>query len=477
MSYLLEAKSISFSYSGNKTPVLDGLDLNISSGELVALIGPNGSGKTTLAMILSGMFEPDSGEVLLDGSEIYDESYIPRAGEVGFLYQNPSDGILTTSVEREIAFGMENACVPSGEIRRRVDRFAAAFGLEDALKRSVEQLSGGNIERCALAAAMATEPKLLILDEPDSFLDFEGKLRFWRMVEDLEASGTAIFYITQSIAGASRADRKYYIKNGILVEYNNIQNNKITPITSTNISNDRSYRFANIHFSYNKNEILHGIDIEIKGGERVALLGPSGSGKTTLARVCAGLFQSNSGKIFLPDKKNRRDGIPIALSFQFPEKQLFAETVLEDVAFGPKNLGLTKPKAIAIRALERVGIDEMGFVARSPFELSGGQQRWVGLAGVLACEPDCIFFDEPTGALDPNGKELFRDLIAELAEDDIAIFIITHDLELASACAERAIVLRDGEVAFEGSMTCLMNDRKLRSSLGLGTEEDLLEET
>ncbi len=467
MSYLLSVNDVSYSYPNSDRAVFDGLDLRISAGEMVALIGPNGAGKTTLAMIIAGMLPPDRGTILLDGADIYDDGYVARPGEVGFLYQDPADGILTTSVEREIAFGPENACVPTAEIRRIVEKLSSAFGLERALKKVIEELSGGNIERCALAGAMSTNPRLLILDEPDSFLDFEGKRRFWREIDELRRAGTAVLYITQSRSGPSRADRIYRLVNGSFSSDNIFNDNKIDKIISNDILDKSLYRFKDIAFSYNNNEVLHGVNIEIRGGERVALLGASGSGKTTLARVCAGLYSPDKGEIDLP-----ADG-RIALSFQFPAKQLFAETVLEDVAFGPKNLGLTDPQALARRTLSRVGIDEELY-DRSPFELSDGQQRWVGIAGALACEPRCIFFDEPTATLDARGRTLFRNIVSELSSEGRATVVITHDLELAAACASRAVALKGGAVAFDGPLSRILEDRELRASLGIGTESDLL---
>ncbi len=456
---MLIAKGISFKYPGAEKSVLSDISVGIAPGEMLAIRGPNGCGKTTLAMILAGIFRPDSGSVTLDGIDLFSpEGQKLARSKIGFVFQDPQDGIITTSVEREIAFSPENLGVSADEMRRIVDNLAGDFDLKENLKRPVEELSGGEIERCALAAAVAIEPSVLILDEPDSFLDFEGKRRFIKEIERLKTRDTAIIHITQSGAAAGIADRE------LLLGDNSSNDNAISAVISDNTSDDTLLQLDNVDFSYGANRVLNGINMRINRGECVAILGPGGAGKTTLARVCAGLFKCDSGEII---SKGR-----VGISFQFPARQLFAETVLGDVAFGPKSLGLDDSKSLAINALEVMGIGEDLFKI-SPFELSDGEQRRVGIAGVLATGPSCIIFDEPTAALDRGGRLLFIDLVKKLLGEGRGVAIITHDLELAAACSNRAFVLKDGGLVFDSKIDIILENKIFRNSLGLGTERDI----
>ena len=164
----------------------------------------------------------------------------------------------------------------------------------------------------------------------------------------------------------------------------------------------------------------------------------------------------------------------MGLSFQFPGNQLFAETLFDDIAFGPRKIGLDNPEKRAAAEMERFGLAEE-IRGRSPWELSEGQQRLVGLAGVLALDPDCIIFDEPSATLDPEARRRFVETASSLLRENRALAMITHDLETAAAVCSRAVVLGSGKIIHRGGMDDLMADRKLRISLGLGSDQDLFE--
>ncbi|RKZ29004.1 hypothetical protein DRQ36_09580 [bacterium] len=461
---MLKADNITYTYPGAEKPAIENISLELGFGEMLAITGPNGSGKTTLAMVLAGVIRPDSGMVTLFDSDLFSEKGRALARKkIALLFQDPQDGILTTSVEREIAFGPENLAFSQDKLRGLVGGLLHDFGLTEFRSRPVEELSGGGVERCALAAAVATDPAIIILDEPDSFLDFSGKRRFWKEIDRLRAAGSAIIHITQSRTIAEKADKRIILGDNTqhnIALNDNIINTNISSITSSN----NLLSIDNLVFSYDSEIAVDDVNLKIHAGECVAILGASGAGKTTLARLCAGLYKPDSGHIV----SNGRVGI----SFQFPAKQLFAETVLGDVAFGPKSLGIGNPEERARNALLRVGIDE-SFYGRSPFELSDGEQRRVGIAGILATDPSTIIFDEPAATLDRKGRRLFIELVSRLVAENRAVGIITHDLELVAACAKRAIVLDNGRLVYDGEMAKIMREKDLRLSFGLGTDEDI----
>ncbi|HHS50056.1 MAG TPA: energy-coupling factor ABC transporter ATP-binding protein [candidate division Zixibacteria bacterium] len=445
MSYLLDIKSVKYSYPNSAAPILDCVDLQISAGEMVALFGKNGSGKTTLALIAAGIIAPNEGSVLFSGQDIFADDYHATPGEVGFLFQDPSDGIIATSVEREIAFTPENAQYAEQDIRTIVNQTAEDFRLSSVLRKNIDELSGGMLERCALAGVMAGTPSLLILDEPDSFLDAEGKRLFWKRIIELKQSGTAILFITQNTKVATLCDRAMFITDGIIKT--NVNNNSdLCPIILDNKRNDIIYQLDNISFSYNSTPVICDINMTVHKGERIAILGPSGSGKTTLARIIACLYQADAGGLSI-DKSVR-----VGICSQFPSRQLFAETVIADVEFGPRCFQLDNPQKCAHEALELVNVPSELYEV-SPFELSDGQQRRVGIAGVLAIDPDILILDEPTAALDPDGKIKLRNIIELLSNQGKTIIIITHDVDFAQKCTQRAVILNSGKVICDAHIT------------------------
>jgi len=454
---MLTAHEISFSYPEGPQ-VLRGISLELRSGEMLTITGPNGCGKTTLALILAGIIPPDSGELRFKDVAVFsDDGQALIRRELSLLFQDPEDGILTTSVEREIAFGPENHGIPTDHIRAIVDDLASKFGLTPVLRNSTEELSGGELERCALAAAIATQPSVIILDEPDSFLDYDGKHRFWEEIEKLKSAGTAIVHITQSETAIMRAEK-------VLELAPVIERRRIRLVRNPVSIRERVIEMRNVSFSYDKKPVIENVDFTIIAGESVAIFGESGSGKTTLARIAAGLYKPDSGTV----ESTGRVGI----SFQFPARQLFAETVRDDVAFGPKSIGLDGPKTLAESALKAIGV-ERDLFDRSPFELSDGEQRRVGIAGILAIDPVCVFFDEPTATLDSRGRARFVEIVVRLNSEGKGVALITHDIEIAARCCSRAIVLKNGGVIFDGDIDILMTDRELRNSLGLGTDSDI----
>lgn len=466
MPYLLEISNVSFSYCNS--PVIKDVSLKLNKGELVALCGRNGSGKSTLAQIITGVLNPDSGSVLLDGLDIFAEDYRPIPGEIGLMFQDPSEGILAVTVEREIAFTPENACFSTERIRQIVDKLAEDFGLRGEIKKNIDELSGGFIEKCALAASLAADPKLLVLDEPDAFLDWQARREFWNKLTELKSKGTTIILITQSVETAGHCDKAFTLKDGVL-ECGFPNNIKIAPLMPTTLNNGY-HKIEDLSFSFDSKPVIKGINLQVKAGERFAIFGANGSGKTSLARACAGVYRPDSGSVVFFDENNIPKEARIAVSFQFPARQLFAENVLADVAFGPRNFRINDPDQKAREALDKVGIPQEMHL-KSPFQLSDGQQRWVGIAGVLAMEPDFIFFDEPTASLDSIGKERFRNLLGEMRGTTIGL--ITHDYDFAKLCVDRLIVIAFGQIVWDGAIETLDCDDGLRRSLGVFYESEV----
>ena len=233
---------------------------------------------------------------------------------------------------------------------------------------------------------------------------------------------------------------------------------------------------VNLNYVYNKKspleqEALKDINVEIKDGVYLAIVGHTGSGKSTLVEHFNGLLFPTSGEVHIDNyvstnkrRKNKKELLAlrqkVGLVFQFPEYQLFEETVLKDVMFGPKNfkVALEVAEKNAKEALKNVGLDE-SYYERSPFELSGGEKRRVAIAGILAINPSTIVLDEPTAGLDPKGAKEILSLLKKLHEDGKNIILVTHDMDIVLNEVEEVILLKDGElIAHEDHLSIFQHD-------------------
>ena len=249
----------------------------------------------------------------------------------------------------------------------------------------------------------------------------------------------------------------------------------------------------NVTYTYNKKrfdefEALKGISLKIDKGEFVALVGKTGSGKSTLIQTFNALILPTSGYVKVDDfivtgdKKLKRQLLKkeskevqvlnkkkayllrkkVGMVFQFPEYQLFADTILKDVMFGPLNFKVEEnlAKEKSINALKSVGIDESYF-ERNPFELSGGEKRRVAIAGILASEPDILILDEPTAGLDPNGKKEIMNLIKDIHKEGKTIILVTHDMDVVMDYVDKIFVLNDGKLLEETTPNILFNKENI----------------
>jgi len=223
-------------------------------------------------------------------------------------------------------------------------------------------------------------------------------------------------------------------------------------------------------------EALRGVTLEIEDHSFCGILGQTGSGKSTLIQTLNALLIPTQGEVHVDDflvsnKKNKNKKIKqlrkhLAIVFQFPEYQLFEETVEKDVAFGAKNFGASKEEALnkAHRALISVGLDGTYF-KRSPFELSGGEKRRVAIAGILAIEPDILVLDEPTAGLDPKGAADIMSLVEEMYNQGKSIILVTHDMDLVLKYCQKVFVLKEGQLVFEGTPSDLFRDGESNFSI------------
>ncbi len=496
-------------------PVLRGVDLRVDRGEFVALMGRTGAGKTTLCLSFNGLVPQATGgvirgRVLVQGRDTRRFPPASFARDVGMVFQDPESQLFQLTVEDEIAFGLENLGVPPDEIDRRIDWALSLVGMEGYRRRSPRRLSGGQMQRIAIAAALATRPALLVLDEPTTHLDPRGKSEVFHSLRHLrQILDCAVVMATQDVEWiVSETHRVAMLLEGRLAfvggegdglddlreahwlyEYGIPQVNRIVQVllpSSIGLSfasipkvaealrparwhpPERGFLPANsppdgpsvvkvegLDFVYpNGVRALSGLSLDIKEGEYVALIGPNGAGKSTLARVIMGLLSPTQGRVLVCGQDTRSTPVSqlarlVGYAFQNPDHQIFSPTVREEIAFGPRNVGCTdaEVREIVDAMLARFHLEPLADIP--PSILGYGLRRKVAVAAVAAVRPRVLILDEPTGGLDRVSANELLDFVDELHQQGTTIILITHDMTTVAERAHRCIVLVDGRLLFD----------------------------
>lgn len=404
--------------------VLDGLDLAVGPGELVAVRGPSGSGKSTVLAVLGGLL-PHSragrlwGRVLLDGRDVTAEPPWQRAAWLGFLAQDPASSLCLTTVRDEVALPLENAAVPREDIGPRVAAVAARVGITHLLDRQTHQLSGGEQQRVALAATLVAEPRYVLLDEPLSMLDPDAAADVAAVLRREVTAGPGVVIVEHRVAeldaaglvpdrvlalgrpaappGEARAGRR---PGAVVLErtLRDVRRDAAGPV------------------------VLPAASVRLRAGTVTALTGPNGSGKTTLLMALAGLLPGAPAPA----------SVGVGLVFQRPENQFVASTVLAEASY-------RADPAVARSLLEDVGL--AGLEDRDPHTLSIGQQRRLSVVAMAAQGQPVLLLDEPTFGLDDAGAAAVESVIAELAGQGRAIMVSTHDRGLVRRLADDEVRL------------------------------------
>ncbi len=478
---MIKFDQVGFEYPGGKK-IFDNLSFEIVPGEQVAIVGGNGSGKTTLMLLIDGILKAKKGKIEiggLDPSIEKDKEQLHR--KVGLVLQDPDNQLVSTTVEREIAFSLENMNIPHPELGDRVHNLIDSFGMKSMTNRLTSELSGGEKQKLALAAVMITWPDILILDEPDSFLDETGKRTLEQTVKSLVEQNPQLIIIrvTQYARVAMAYGRIIALNDGAIVadgpasevyadtgrcqrwgidiplEYRlssvgNYQSNNLPEGLNRSVTSGpataRSIRLNDISFGYESNNLILGaVNLILESGKVHAIVGPSGSGKSTILQIIAGLLKPTAGDIYHEDFQLQRGDI--TMSFQQAEKQFFLETVDKELRFGAENLAKSGMEDIIARCYQSIDFDRNEFSIRDPFTLSGGEQRRLAFGTVLSLDPKFVLFDEPTCALDARGTALFIRLVRQLRVEGRGVVIVSHDGNLVLELAEKIFVLNDGSIS------------------------------
>lgn len=520
---------LSFTYQHSTVPALRDVSGEMTQGSFTMVMGHSGAGKSTLCCTINGLVPrflrgDYTGRVVTEGLESAKNSVPDMARLVGIVLQDFEAQIFSTNVELEMAFGLENQCLPKAAMEERITAYLQVVGLEELLRRDTTTLSGGQKQRLAIGSVLAMEPPILVMDEPTTDIDPEGRLHILSLIRKLRTRERTLVVTDLDAEAAVQADQVWLLNEGrllakgtpaeILTDSALVESCGIRPLATvalfqsmnwpghpltveaaaTEIENRRlisprrpegrtipaltpgkailETRGLSFRYPTSTTNALQDIDLTICEGDFVALLGQNGSGKTTLAKHFNGLLKPVGGEMLVRGRQARNYrrhelAREVGYVFQNPDHQIFAPTVGEEVAFGPRILGMdrqTRERNIA-EALDATGLS--GFEDRNPFLLNRGERQRVAVASILAVKPAVIILDEPTTGLDYAHQRDTMEMLARLNHLGHTIIVITHAMWIAEAYARRSILMKEGRIILDGPTAAVFSDEAMLAKAAL----------
>lgn len=441
---IIDFRNVNFKYPQSQNNCVDDVSFSIEKGSYTVIVGYNGSGKSTIAKILCGLEKQDSGFVEIE-----------QNNKIGVVFQSPKDQIVSGIVFRDTSFGPQNLGLTPAEVELRTIESLNIVDMLDRAESSTSALSLGQNQKIALSGVLALRPEILVMDEAVSMLDPQSRNEILEFVKYWHKCGNTIIQITHDLDIVKEADNVicmekgkvvfYGTKNAFLSEDKNISKLIGKPLPKTNKSlwkpkeNEKSLKLENVTFEYSSKEKhgLKNISLQLYKGSLNAFTGASGAGKSTLFELCAGLLKPSAGTVYC-------DSYP-SLAQQNATSALFEKFAVDDVAFGPKNKGLggKELKERVQKAMELSAIPYEEYVEKTTFGLSGGEQRRLSIAGIIALNSEVIIFDEPTAGLDCITRVKVMQMLRVLAQEGKTVLFSTHRRDEADF-ADREISISDG---------------------------------
>ncbi len=507
---------VSFTYPGASRPALSDLSFELFPGEFVLLVGPSGAGKSTLLRCINGLVPHFSGGSLSGNIRVEDLDPVAATPQVmsrhvGFVFQDPEAQFVMDRVEDELAFALENAAMPPVEMRVRVEETLDLLDLAPLRDRALVTLSGGERQRVAIAAALALRPAILILDEPTSQLDPKSAedvlTALVRLNQDLgltiilaehrlervlpfvdsllyldDASGPARVGDPREVLPevelgpplvqlAKRLDWKplpLTIKEGLRFSRRlprlETASEESASVRPAQPAVDARIRVTSIRAQYERFVALNNVSLDVFPGEIVVLMGRNGAGKTTLLKSMVGLVRPDGGTVSVDGESIAgRDVADICRDIgylpQDPNTLLFADRVIDELEITLCNHGMLPEQGGHPPIEPAVLLDQLGLAHKEqayPRDLSVGERQRVALAAITVTQPGSLLLDEPTRGLDYSAKEQLMILLHGWRDQQMAIVVITHDVEFAASIADRVVLMSQGEIIANGPPTEVM---------------------
>ena len=516
---MIEIKNLSFKYANSKKNALNKITLKISDSEFILLAGPSGCGKSTLCRCINSLVPSFyggkiSGSVNVQNIDATHTQTKEMAKIVGMVFQDPENQLISTDVEREIAFGLENQGLPKTTISKRIEEVLDTIGIEQLRNRQISTLSGGEKQKIAIASVLVLQPEILVLDEPTSELDPKGAEEVIQLVKRLnEDFGLTVLLSEHRIDRVLQYVDRIIVMENSKISYDGntrewihhvgktipdigvppvtrlsvaLQNKKIEskiPLTikegrqnfskifesnkfkKINYSSNGQYnnkpniaiRAKDVVFKYpNSKIILNGINLNILKGEFVSIIGRNASGKTTLAKMFNGLLKPSKGNIEVNHINTKNISVEnlsryVGYVFQDPNVHLFADIVEEEITFMMQNLGF-ELKTIEDSLEKMLSNFDLNYCRYSyPRSLSTGEKQRVALSSILATRPQFLILDEPTRGLDYEMKRNLMFHLKSYQRDGGTIIFISHDIELIAEFGERILLLGEGKIIADGN--------------------------
>ncbi len=495
----LVVENLTFRYQARPEPAIRRISFSLREGEILLVAGASGCGKTTLIRCINGLIPRTykgelEGRILVYGQDARSMSMAELSQQIGTLLQDPERQIVGSFVLNEVAFGLENLGLPRAEILQRVEEILTYLGIFHLRNRETFSLSGGEKQKVALAGVLAMRPRILLLDEPLASLDPASAQEALALFRRLADEGIGIILVEHRVEDALsiRPDRVLFLRDGQIayegppegmteaVDYRQVKlpaplvvqraaqapPPRFEPAIRPN-GREPLVVFENVSFAYDEEgpPVIRDVSLTIRRGDVVAVLGPNGAGKTTLVKHAIGLLKPRRGRVLVEGRDTRELSVAqiartVGYVFQSPSHMLFAPTVREELAFGPRNLGFSREEIAAgvARAVDIVNLK--GLEEYPPLALSFGQQKRVSIAAILAMRSRILVMDEPTAGQDYWNYMAFMDAILQMP-GFAAILFITHDLDLAICYANRVLLMAEGTVVADGPPESVLADLEL----------------
>lgn len=497
----LEIDRLSFSYPEQKERALDGLSLTVPKGEFLVLCGPSGCGKSTLLRQFKTVLAPHgrrSGGIRFEGRPLEELDQRTQSARIGFVQQSPENQIVTDKVWHELAFGLESLGYDTPTIRRRVAEMASFFGIQTWFYKNVTELSGGQKQLLNLAAVMAMQPSLLVLDEPTSQLDpiaaadflavlgkinrelgttivltehrleeafplasrvavmDQGRLLCAGAPEEVGAAlrgmGHAMFLAMpcpmRIWAAAPEAGERCPVtvregRDWLTAYAGQHPLQELPPEPRHDYPDECAITARELWFKYEKDlpDVVKGLSLQVKKGEFLALLGGNGTGKTTSLKLLSGLLRPYRGEAAVSGT--------VGVLPQNPQALFVKKTVREDLfeILKGRQMGRELQESRVAWAVGLCRLEKL--LDRHPYDLSGGEQQRAALAKVLLLGPDILLMDEPTKGLDAEFKLAFAEILQALLRQGVTLLMVSHDIEFCARYAHRCALFFDGGIVTE----------------------------